>query len=466
MISVEKIKHIFRAYDIRGIFGKTLSPDIVAKSAAIFANVIKEREKSDIVGVSGDGRITTNILMFAAAAGIAGAGLDVYLIDSIPLPVFGFTIWRHGEIRGGAYVTASHNPPEWNGIRFRWSDGTGFAEENTEIKNRFFKDLVKWADWDRVGEIYSSDRNRILEKYIKFALSLDPQPERRLKVVTDTMNGIGGIVVPHLFRHTHEVATLNSQVDGFFPVGSADPVHEDLSPLQNFVKSCNADIGLAFDGDADRAVVIDDRGRRVPPEIIGIILARELLKSGDIVVYNAECASILKNTLEEMGIKTVETRVGDVFVAKSAKENKAKMGVESSYHFFIPLYGFYYDDAILTSYILTAIVSKYKRKLSEIVDEIGRFYVLRENIRVDDELKWKVVEYLKEKFKTIYSQISTIDGVKVYLENGSVLIRPSNTEPVIRITSEAITEESVHEIHKKFKENLLDAISRVKLSNT
>jgi len=464
MIYPNEIKHIFRAYDIRGVFNKTLFPDIIAKAAAIFANIIEEKENAKSVAISGDARTSSRILTFAAASGVASAGLDAYIIDSIPLPVFGFTIWRNAKIKGGAYVTASHNPPEWNGIRFRWSDGTGFSDENAEVKRRFFKNNVKWVDWSNVGGIYFLDRNEIINSYIQYILNLEPQPERRLKIVMDILNSVGGFVIPILFRYSHEVITLNSQVDGFFPAGTADPVHGDISKLQESVRSYKGELGLAFDGDADRSVIVDDKGRRVPPEIIAIILARELLKSGDVVVYNAECSSILRNKLEEIGIKTVESRVGDVFVAKQAKQARAKIAVESSYHFFIPLYGFYYDDAILVSYILASILSRYKKPLSEIVDEIGHFYVVRENIPVDDELKWKTVDYLKDKFSREYENISTIDGVKVYLEDGSVLIRPSNTEPVVRMTTEAMEEDKVSQIHKKFKQEILAAIERVRSS--
>jgi len=448
----KEIEHIFRAYDIRGVYGIDLFPDIISKASAIFANIVHEKSGGNIIGVSGDGRTTTKILSLATATGIAGAGLDVQLINSIPLPIFGFFLWRNKKIAGGAYITASHNPPEWNGVRFRWSDGTGFAEENKEIKERFFNKNIKWASWENIGKISTMDRELVLSEYNEFILEIRPQPDRSLRIVIDTLNGIGGLIIPQVFRNKHQIIALNSQIDGFFPIGSADPVHSSLDHLQSYVLSIKADLGIAFDGDADRAVIIDDRGRRVPPEIIGIILAKELLRANDVVVYNAECSSILKKHLEKLGIKAVESRVGDVFVSQTAKKFNAKIGIESSYHFFMPLYGFYYDDAILTSYILASIVASKSKKLSEMVDEIGEFYVIRESIRVPDKLKWDIVENLKEKLTREYSEVSTIDGVKVYLETGSVLIRPSNTEPLIRITSEADTKDHVREIHKKFKE--------------
>mgnify|MGYP000247527814 FL=1 len=445
----KEIIHIFRAYDIRGITGKTLFPDVIAKSSAIFANILKERG-AKLVAVSGDGRTSSHIYTNAAAAGIAAAGLDVYVYDQLPISTFYFKVWKEEKIEGGAYVTASHNPPEWNGIRYRRGDGTGFSEENKIIRERFINDDVKWASWEEVGNIYHFSNREVIAEYLKFVWDLEPKPERKLKIIIDTMNGIGGILIPYLLSKHHDVLAINAQVDGRFPSGWPDPVDSDISTLQDLVVHTKANMGAAFDGDADRSVIVDDKGRRVQAEIVGILLAEELLKAGDVVVYNAECSSILREKLEEIGIKTVETRVGDVFVAETAKKHKAKLCIEGSYHIFLPIYGFYYDDAMLATYIFAAILTRKKKPLSEIVDEIGRFYVLRENIHVNDAIKWDLMDYMKERFIREYSDVSTIDGVKIYLERASVLIRPSNTEPMIRIISEARSEAKVAEIHKEF----------------
>ncbi len=454
------LKTIFRAYDIRGIFGKTLSPDIIARAAAIFANIIKEWGGKKAF-ISGDGRTSTKLFIHAAAAGIVSAGIDVVMFDSLPISTFYFAVWKSEEADGGAYVTASHNPPEWNGIRFRKNDGTGFAEENKEIRDRFFRNEIKWAEWDEVGTIITGDREEVINNYLDFVWNTPLQPNDSLRVVLDTMNGIGGIVIPRMFSKYHEIIVLNGQVDGTFPSGSPDPVHSDLKNLRKVIEAVRGDIGIAFDGDADRAVILDERGRVVPAEVIGVLLARNLLKPGDTVVYNAECSSLLREKLEEMGIKAIETRVGDVFVARAAKEHNAKIGVEGSYHFFLPLYGFYYDDAMLTSYTIASIITKENKPLGKLYDEIGTYYVLRENIPVDDVIKWSVIEKLKEKILSKFSDVSTIDGVKVYLEGASILIRPSNTEPVIRMMTESRKKDKLTEIHKEFKKMLLDTINEV-----
>lgn len=456
----ENLLHIFRAYDIRGITGKTLFPDIIAKAAAIFANILEEKTRAENVAVSGDGRTSTRALMLAAISGILSAGLDTYMIPPLPLPIFNYAVWSDQNLHGGAYITASHNPPEWNGIRFRWSDGTGFSDENIIIRDRFFENKVKWSEWNQIGHLYERSWEEVTNNYLEFIANLDLEFEKRLRIIIDPMNGIGGSVIPLLFRKQHNIITLNSQVDGFFPSGTADPVDGDISYLQKIVAHSNANLGIAFDGDADRGVVVDEKGRKIPAENLAIIVAEDLLKAGDVVVYNIECSSILRKYLEELGIRAIETRVGDVFVAKYAKKYNAKLGVESSYHFFIPKYGFYYDDAILFTYILTAILSRKKKPLSELADQIGYYYVIRENIPVEDALKWRAMEHLKDIILHEYPDASTIDGIKVYMENASVLIRPSNTEPVIRMMTEAEREEDAIKLHKVFREKLMNAIHK------
>ncbi|MHA1664697.1 MAG: hypothetical protein ACTSVW_02565 [Candidatus Njordarchaeales archaeon] len=460
LIHDKDIEHIFRAYDIRGIVGENLFPDVISKASAIFANIIEEYGGKNIA-VSGDGRISTPMLINSISAGVTGAGLDVFLLNTLPITMFYYSLWANKEFDGGAYVTASHNPPQWNGVRFRKSDGTGFSKENTEVKKRFFSGKIKWAEWNNIGRIIHLDESKIIQDYINFVMEKAPPQERQLEIILDTKNGIAGKVAPYLLSAGNRVMTLNANIDGTFPSGSPDPVDGDISKTIAVVKENKNAIGMVFDGDGDRVVILDERGRRVPPEIVGIFLAKELLKSGDIVVYNAECASIIRNKLEEMGIKAVETRVGDVFVAESAKKNNAKLGIEGSYHIFLPLYGFYYDDAIFAAYLFSVLVANKRKKVSEIYDEIGHFYVKRENFDVPDKIKWIVVSKLAELYEKKY-ETSTIDGVKIYLQHGSVLIRPSNTEPVIRMMTEADDEEELIKLHKKFKAELLNVISDIK----
>ncbi|MGQ4890857.1 MAG: hypothetical protein ACP6IP_00010 [Candidatus Njordarchaeia archaeon] len=459
MYNWEDINLSFRAKDIRGIFGVNVFPDLISRASTIFANIIQERGGKK-VAVSGDGRLSSEIFMLSSAAGIASAGLDVVLYPPLPITIANFAISQK-EFDGGTYVTASHNPPEWNGIRFRREDGTGFTYENKIIKERFKENKVKWAEWNDVGNIFKGDGREVLDKYINFALEITPTPDKSLKIVLDPRNGIGGIGIPELFSKHHTVYTLNSNVDGSFKAGPPDPVDTEITSTIDLVKGSKADFGIVFDGDADRGVIIDENGRRVPAESVGIILAEHLLKPGDVVIANLECSSIIREKLEPMGFKVVDAIVGDVFISEKIKEVKAKLAVENSYHLFLPMYGFYYDDVIIAEFILASIVANEGKPLSKLVEPIGNFVVLRENVEVPETKKWDIADRIKEKLESQYSDVVTIDGVKVYFEHSSVLIRPSNTEPLIRIIIDARSDEEAKELLKKYRKLVLETIEEI-----
>ncbi len=453
------IESSFRAKDIRGVIGKNVFPDLITRAAAIFANLIEEKGGKRVV-VSGDGRTSSQMFLYSVASGIVGAGLDVILYPILPINIANFAIFKK-DVDGGAYVTASHNPPEWNGVRFRREDGTGFTFENKIIKERFRNGNVRWVDWEKVGEIYVENIDGIIREYIDFVLDNTEVPNRSLKIVLDPRNGVASIGIPKLFSKYHTVYSLNSHVDGKFKAGAPDPVDTAITSTIDLIRGTKADFGIVFDGDGDRGVVLDENGKRVPAESIGIILAERLLKPGDTVIANLECSSIIKEKLEPMGYKVVDAIVGDVFISEKIKEVNAKLAVENSYHLFLPLYGYYYDDVVMAEFILASIIANEGKPLSKLVEPIGEFYVLRENVEVPEEKKWAIAEKIKEILMNKFGDVVTIDGVKVYFERSSVLIRPSNTEPLIRIIVDARSREKALELMKEYKKLVLETINKV-----
>lgn len=454
----EEYEHIFRAYDIRGVFSKDLFPHTVLEASTIFGNLIKEKGAKTI-GVSGDGRKTTPLLREAVASGIASAGVDVKKYEHLPIPVFNFKVWK--DLDAGAFITASHNPPEWNGVRFRREEGTGFSKENKLIKERYLNDETSWADWNQTGNIVTGEYTDVLNQYSRFVQNQGFTFEKELKILVDPRNGMAGTIAPHLYGNHANVVSVNSHLDPEFESGSPDPVHGDISHTVDLVQTHDFDCGVIFDGDSDRSVLVDENGDRVPAEVMAIILAREVLDPGDTVVYNVSCSSILKDILEEENINTVECRVGDVFVAEALKEHNAQMGVEGSYHFFLPKYGFLYDDAIFFTYAVLSALSHKDKPLSQLVEEIGTYPIAKSNIQVSEENKPKVMEKLTTKLEDKY-EINTIDGLKIYLEEGNILIRPSNTEPVIRIRTEWKDENELNETHKRFEKMITEARRKIK----
>ncbi|MCR8453810.1 MAG: hypothetical protein NDP13_02340 [Crenarchaeota archaeon] len=453
-----EIGHVFRAYDIRGIANKDLTPDLILKASNIFANLVSENN-GRCVAISGDVRASTMSFIYASVSGVISAGLHTYLTYPLPIPTFCFLIWRSKQIAGGAYVTASHNPPEYNGIRFRRGDGTGFSSENLEVKERFFKGIVKYAEWHSIGRVRRIPNKRIIEQYIDFINSRIPGASKSLSVIIDGKNGAANLVITELFAKLgHRILGINTNIDGKFPSGMPDPLHGDTSHLSNLTAQTKKP-GIAYDGDGDRAAFFDENGRLVPSEIIGLFLAENLLKANDVIVYNTMCSSIIRRKAEEMGFRTVECRVGDVFMSEALKKHQGKLGVEESYHFFLPVYGFYYDDAIMASSLVINLLAQTEKTLANIYDSYGPFHTIRMNIGVSENIKFLAIDKFKEWALNNYSEVSVVDGVKIYLDNGSFLARPSNTEPLIRIVADADNKNYAEEIITKFTKKLEDIIA-------
>ncbi len=458
----EEIQHIFRSYDIRGPFNKELTPEVVTRIGLTYGTFIGG--KGTII-TGRDVRTSSQIVENAFVAGLNSTGVDVISYGALPISTVNFMIWQE-TCNGGAVITASHNPAKDNGIRFRRFDGTGFTSENQKIKNLFYSNDFKRAPWDKLGKTHQISNKIAVSKYIDFILSKitvsDPP-----RVVLDTGNGAASVVAPYLFKKAGcQTITLNNQPDGTFPGRSPDPLEDPLDDLRSLVVSSNADLGLAFDGDGDRAILVDDKGRKVQTERAAAIIAKELIAENDgkgTVIANVSCSMVIDEEVSKFGGKVIRCRVGDVFVAETAKEHKAIFGVEISAHFFLPIYGYYYDDAIMASLLMASILSEKKEKFSNLLEKVPSYPFLKENIQCKDQIKFQIVEKIAEEaLKEEKVEISTLDGVRITHENGDwILIRPSNTEPQIRIQAEAHTQERVKELLEEAKTKVIKEIKKL-----
>jgi len=455
----KEIEHIFRAYDIRGVYNQDLTPEIVARIGTAFGTLLNGE---GTIAIGKDVRTSSTAIENALTAGITSTGINVELLGTLPIQVTNWTTWQ-GNYKAGIVITASHNPPEYNGVRFRHSDGTGYIDkENEKIKEIFYKGNFKLAKWNKIGKISQKDTEEIIQRYVDFALK-HVKPEKKMKVVLDLGNGAATYAAPKLFKEAGcEVITINEKPDGTFPGRTPDPLEDPLEKLRETVVRRKADLGVAFDGDGDRAIMVDDLGRKVQTEKAGIIMAKYLLqrKKGKIVA-NISCSMAIEEELSKISGEVVRCRVGDVFVARTAKESNAIFGVEISAHYFLPIFGFYFDDAILASLLMTEILSKIDKKLSQLLDEIPTYPIKRTNIPCPDKIKFKVTEQLKEEHIEKGYKVDTTDGVKILFDDAWILIRPSNTEPKIRMTIEAHTTGKLNELFKKYKEKIAKLIQQV-----
>lgn len=438
-------EHIFRAYDIRGVFNESLTPELLLEIGQA-AGTYWGGKGTVVIGK--DGRTSSELVEHALIAGLLSTGCDVVSITGVlPIPVVNFKIMRT-DPKAGIMITASHNPPEYNGVRFRHPDGCGYTKGNEDIKKIFDGKKYLKKSWDSIGRVTCISGENVAHEYVDHLVAR-VKLGRKIRVVVDCENGAAGTVAPYLFRRAGcEVITLNAQPDGTFPGGVPEPKGH-LRALEKLVVGTGADFGVAYDGDADRAVFVDDKGREIQSEKIGVIVARGILKEKKgPVIANAPCSMIVE---EELGDIVVRTRVGDVFIGEAVKECKAVFGMEISSHYFLPTI-FPFDDGILMSLMVAQVACR--EKLSGLADAIPSYPFAEERVKCADDKKFGAVEELKKALEKEGVKLSLIDGVKAIYPDGWILARASNTEPIIKLFAEAKSEKRVEELVKDFKERM------------
>jgi phosphomannomutase/phosphoglucomutase len=434
--------HIFRAYDIRGIFGEDLTEEVVAKIGVAFATFLEGRS----VVVGRDVRLSGEKLRDALVSGLV-TRCNVYDIGVIPTPLLYFAL-NYLKKDAGVMVTASHNPPQWNGIKaFRGQKGSIYGKDMDKIKQ-----IAKNVNLKNVGEKTgkSVKYGGIIKEYQDFVQN-KIQLERKLKVVADTTNGACGLVAPTLFKNLGcDITTLNQKPDGNFPAHPPVPKEETLGELKKEVVRNKADFGVGYDGDGDRAVFIDEKGSLIPGDLTLLIFAKDVLqkRKGGKVVYELSCSMAVEEYVKELGGVPLVERVGHTFIMDRMIEENALLGGEKSSHFyFSEVYGM--DDGTFASLRMAEILSKSSEKLSEIVASLPKYpTVYEKNFECPDNLKFKVIEKLRARFKEQGLKTLNIDGVKLLEKDGWVILRASNTEPLIRISAEARTEEKLNELYE------------------
>jgi phosphomannomutase/phosphoglucomutase len=439
---------IFRAYDIRGIYGKDLTDEVAFKIGKALGTFLKGKEK---VCVGYDTRASSPTLFEKFASGLISTGCEVIKLGLVPNPVVYFFAWKNKIF--GCIITSSHNPKEWNGFKLVKPDGTSFLEEIKEIE-RIFDSEVFLEGKGKIVEYGNAvkDYERFLAKKIG---------KLKGKIVVEFFGG-AGTVANSIFKNLGlEVVGLHDKPDeNFYGFERPEPKSENLKLLKEAVKKEKALFGVAFDGDADRSIFVDDRGRELNGSIMSGIFIKDILKrkKGKIIV-TADCASGLKKITEKLGGKLIWWRVGHGFIEKKCLEEKAIFAGEQSSHFYFSEF-YPFSDGILATLFLTKILNKRKKKLSKIVDEIELNPV--EKLYIDaksDEKKLKVIEKIRREFP---EALDLMDGIRIQLnETEWVLIRASQTLPEINLCIEAKNEKRLKELIEKYTKIIKEKISEV-----
>ncbi|HQU85562.1 MAG TPA: phosphomannomutase/phosphoglucomutase [Pyrinomonadaceae bacterium] len=436
-------QNIFREYDIRGIVGDQLTDETVEKiGLALGTFFAKNGAKRIAVGY--DARESGTRFRDLLVKGFNATGCDAVLVGRVPTPVLYHTVFTK-DVDGGVMITGSHNPPDHNGFKICLGKQTLFGSQIQEIKE------IALAGEFAKGE-GTTEEIEVLAEYeadIKSKVNLG---ERRLKVVVDGGNGMGGVTgVPVYEGLGFELVKLFTEPDSNFPNHHPDPtVTENLQDCIAAVKETGADLGIAFDGDGDRIGIVDETGRIIWGDELMVLLSREILKenAGATIIAEVKCSQNLFDDIANHGGNPIMWKAGHSLIKAKMKETHAALAGEMSGHIFFAdkFYGF--DDATYAGARVLEILSKTDKTLSELLSDLPETFSTPE-LRVDcaDERKFDVVAKIAEEFAKT-NEVITIDGARILFENGWGLVRASNTQAILVLRFEADSEENLAKIRE------------------
>ena len=440
--------HVFREYDVRGVVDKDLNEEFIVNLGRAIGTYAQQN-KVKTMTVGRDCRLSSDAYHRHLIQGLNAAGIDTIDIGLCATPILYFSI-RHCQAGGGVMITGSHNPPEFNGFKICIGYDSIHGQQIQELKKimeagNYFsgKGSTQLKGLTEVYQNYLFDRVQISKKF---------------KVILDAGNGVGGqFALPLLERMGCDVTCLYCDPDGRFPNHFPDPTVEDnLKDLINLVVLRKADLGIAFDGDADRIGVISNTGEIIWGDKLLLLFARYILKEhpGATIIGEVKCSQVLYDGIRRYSGRPIMWKAGHSLIKAKMKEEKALLGGEMSGHLFFADRYFGYDDAIYAAVRLLEILSQTNQKISELFSDVPQTFVTPE-IRVDcdDDKKAAVVEKIKHHYRKTPGVID-IDGIRIPFKEGWALVRCSNTQPVIVLRFEASSAESLENIRSEV-ENLL-----------
>jgi phosphomannomutase/phosphoglucomutase len=439
----------FREYDIRGIVDQEIEDRDVVRLGKAFGTYMARENKRRVV-LGRDCRLSSDRYRALLLEGMMTTGIDVVDVGVCTSPLLYFAI-RHLDREGGVMITASHNPPEYNGFKICNGYDTISGPEIQKLRS-----IMESGDFvSGTGSLGSYD---IVTPYVEFVTG-NITLERRLRVGVDAGNATGGpIATTILERLGCEVHPLFCDMDGTFPNHEPDPtVLDNLKDLIGLVKREGLDLGVAYDGDSDRLGVVDHRGEVVFGDKLMIIFAREILsrRPGTTFVSEVKCSKVMYDDIEKHGGRTIMWRTGHSLIKAKMKEVDAVLAGEMSGHMFFKDRYFGFDDGIYASCRLIEIIANSGKTIPELLEGVPHTYTTPE-IRVDcpDETKFEVVEKAKGFFKDADLEVIDVDGARIVFPDGWGLVRASNTQPVLVLRFEAASQERLDEIRSLVEETI------------
>jgi phosphomannomutase len=437
------MNNIFKAYDIRGIYGKDLNEDTAFKIGESFAVFLKKKlNKEDLTIVLGkDNRSSSNSLFNFIKRGILSQSVNVIDIGLSTTPLFYFSV-ANFNYDGGIIVTASHNPKEYNGFKIIGPKAEPISETTGLLE---IKELVEKNVFEKKNP-GKEEKKSFLNEYVSFNSFNDDFSD--FKIVVDTANSVSGIVVSNFLPSAIHIFDY---LDGNFPNHEPDPLKkENTEDLKKEIIKQEADLGVAFDGDGDRIFFLDEKGETIPCDLILALMAVSVIKDKEKILYDLRSSNIVKEIIEILGGAAIPSRVGHSFIKEKMKQEDIVFGGEYSGHFFSKNH-YFTECPYFVLFTILKILKTEKLKMSQLIKPLKKYFHSGEiNFKVEN--KEEKIKKIKEKYKE--GTITEIDGLRIDFPDWWFLVRPSNTEPLIRLIVEAknkeIMEKKVEELTKLF----------------
>lgn len=428
---------LFGTDGVRGIANEDLTVEMALNLGKVMGTLRKK------VAVGMDARLSNSMLKSAVIAGLTSAGADVIDLGLVPTPGLQYYVKSKPEVTGGIVVTASHNPRNYNGIKFIQDDGREFTKAMDEESERMYKSKTfERAKWNEVGQVHPDNYMRIYIEEIKSLVDVELIKKSDFKVVVDCANSAACQSTPQLLKELGcRVISINSHFDGSFPARNPEPTENNVGMLINVVKLTKADLGVAHDGDADRATFVNEKGKFIGEDIILALMARYYVEKagGGKFVTPVSSSKCVEDAVKEVGGEVVYTAVGSPIVAETMLKVNAVFGGEGNGGLIFPEHLHARDGAMCAAKILE-LMAVQKKPISELVKVVPKYHTLKTKVDCTD--RQKLLDGLKDEFPNA----NLIDGARVDFDDGWILIRPSGTEPIARIFSEAKSEKRSKEL--------------------